>query len=301
MMSSLAAGDAEPLFAGIDGGGTKCRARIFSFDNRLLGTGLGGPANPYHGEAQAQASIVQAVNMALLDANLPLAAASHLIAGVGLAGVNLPSVFNAMNAWAHPFKKMYLCTDLHIACLAAHEGADGAVIIAGTGSCGYSFVKGRPHIIGGHGFPCGDQGSGAWLGLEAMKAVLLACDALGPQTQLRDLLGDYWQASGALMVDKLGAAKPSDYAQLARFVIAAADAKDEVATNIMRAGADYLSALAEQLWATGASRMAFIGGVSAALTPWLAPSVAARLSAPIHQPEFGALYFARQQYALASA
>jgi glucosamine kinase len=291
--------DSEQLFIGIDGGGTKCRARLFSVNDKVLGTGVGGPANPLHGEAQAKASILQAVQGALAEAGLPNSAANHLIAGVGLAGVNLPSIFEIMNSWHHPFKKMYLTTDLHIACLGAHAGDDGAVIIAGTGSCGYSFVNGKATILGGHGFPFGDKCSGAWFGLEAVKAVLLASDNLGPQTCLSDLLGNHLNAKGVMIVDKMGAAKSNDYAQLARFVLEAAEQKDDVAIKIMREGADYLSALAEKLWETKPNRMSLIGGLSGPLTPWLKPSVAVSLSNPISQPEFGAVYFAKQQHALA--
>jgi glucosamine kinase len=204
-------------------------------------------------------------------------------------------MFALMSSWQHPFKKMYLTTDLHIACLGAHSGVDGAVLIAGTGSCGYSFVNGKATIIGGHGFPFGDKGSGAWIGLEAVKAVLLASDNLGPQTYLSDLIGNHLNANGVMIVDKMGAAKSSDYAQLARLVFVAAELNDEVALKIVRAGADYMSALAEQLWATGAARMALIGGLAAALTPWLAPSLAARLTDPISPPECGAVYFAQQE------
>lgn len=290
--------DSGQLFIGIDGGGTKCRARLFTADDKVLGTGVGGPANPLHGQSQAKASILQAVEMALTEAGLPNSEAGNLIAGIGLAGVNLPSLFDVMNAWHHPFKKMYLTTDLHIACLGAHRRDEGAVMIAGTGSCGYSYVNGKATIIGAHGFPFGDKCSGAWIGLEAVKAVLLASDNLGPQTCLNDLIGNHLHAKGVMIVDKMGAAKSSDYAQLARFVLEAADMKDEVAIKIMREGADYMNAVAEKLWETGPSRMSLIGGLSGRLTPWLKPSVAASLSNPISQPEFGAVYFAKQQYAL---
>jgi len=290
--------DSDQLFIGIDGGGTKCRARLFSADDKVLGTGIGGPANPLHGQSQAKASILHAVEMALTEAGLPNAVAGSLIAGVGLAGVNLPSLFDVMNAWHHPFKKMYLTTDLHIACLGAHTQDEGAVMIAGTGSCGYSFVKGKATILGAHGFPFGDKCSGAWIGLEAVKAVLLESDNLGPRTSLSDLIGDHLNARGVMIVDKMGSAKSSDYAKLARFVLEAANANDEVAVKIMREGADYMSAVAERLWETGPSRMSLIGGLSGPLTPWLKPSIAASLSNPISQPEFGAVYFAKQQHVL---
>lgn len=290
--------DSEQLFIGIDGGGTKCRARLFSADDKVLGTGIGGPANPYHGDLQAKASIVQAVEMALAEAGLASADAGKLIAGIGLAGVNLPSVFELMSSWQHPFKKMYLTTDLHIACLGAHMSNEGAVLIAGTGSCGYSYVNGEATIIGGHGFPCGDKCSGAWIGLEAIKAVLLASDNLGPQTRLTDLIANHLGVTGVMIVDKLGSAKSSDYAQLAHFVLDAANLGDEVAVKILHEGADYMSAVAEKLWETEPKRMSLIGGLSGRLTPWLKPAITAKLSNPISQPEFGAVYFAKQQYAL---
>ena len=59
----------------------------------------------------------------------------QVVAGLGLAGVNLPGLYQKINEWHHPFKEMFLTTDLHTACIGAHKGADGAVIITGTGSC----------------------------------------------------------------------------------------------------------------------------------------------------------------------
>ncbi len=168
-------------------------------------------------------------------------------------------------------------------------------MIAGTGSCGYSYVKNKATIIGGHGFPFGDKGSGAWVGLEAVKAVLLASDSLGPYTTLSDYIADHLGVRGLMIVDKMGAAKASDYAQLARFVFDAADANDEVAVRIVREGADYMSAVAEKLLETEPNRISLIGGLSERLTPWLKPEIAASLSAPISQPEFGAIYYAKQQ------
>ncbi|RYY76645.1 MAG: ATPase [Gammaproteobacteria bacterium] len=287
--------DSEELFVGVDGGGTKCRACVYTSDLELLGSGLGGPSNPFHGEAQAQASIVEAIEMALVDAKLPVSTIANLIVGAGLAGVNVPAVFESMNAWQHPFKKFYLTTDLHVACLGAHDSDEGAVIVSGTGSCGYSYVNGTAIMIGGHGFLLGDKGSGAWLGLESVKAVLLAQDNLGPQTLLNKLISDYLNATGIMIVEKMSAAKSSDYAQLARFVFEAAHHGDDVATTILREGAVYIDALADRLWETNPGRMSIIGGLAEYLTPWLKPGVVTKLSPAINPPEFGAVYFARQQ------
>ena len=282
------------MYIGIDGGGTKCRARIINSQDQILGTGVGGPSNPLHGVPQTLNSIQTATDLALKEAGLPSAAAGRLIAGMGLAGVNLPSLYEIINNWDHPFKSMYLTTDLHIACLGAHNRDDGAVMIAGTGSCGYSCVNGKSIMIGGHGFPFGDNGSGAWMGLEAIKAVLLASDGLGPQTSLSDSIGNHLQAKGVMIVEKMAGSKSSDYAKLAIYVLDAADQGDQVALSIVKSGADYMSALAEKLWETNPPRMSLIGGLSHRLLTWMSPSIAESLSPPLNQPEFGAVYYAKK-------
>jgi glucosamine kinase len=284
----------QTLFLGVDGGGTKCQAVIMTAQGETLGRGVGGPANAYQNLVQTQQSILDASLQALHSAGLSAGFLSELIAGIGLAGVNVPSVFTAMNQWHHPFKKMHLATDLYIACVGAHQG-DGAVIVAGTGSCGYSMVNSNTHMLGGHGFLLGDKGSAAWIGLEVVKAVLLALDHLGEQTLLSQFICSDAGANSMSLVEKMTNARTSDYAQLAKHVFIAADANDAVAKRILREGADYLSALAAQLWATHPKRMSFIGGMSAQILPWLSSDIAEKMSAPMSQPEYGAVWFAKQQ------
>lgn len=285
----------QTLYIGIDGGGTKCRASIMTDDLQVLGTGVGGPANPFHGVQQAKDSIRTAAELALIDAGLPPAAMGQLIAGAGLAGVNVPSLYDVMSDWQHPFKQMFLTTDLHIACLGAHNRDEGAVMIAGTGSCGYSYVNNASLFLGGHGFPIGDKGSGAWMGLEAIQAVLLDSDNLGPATILSHSISRFLQAEGVMIVDKMFGAKSSDYAKFAIFVVDAADAGDEVAISIVKDGAAYMSAVARRLWATQPGRMSIIGGLAPRLIPWMDKDMADNLSPALYQPEFGAVYFAKQQ------
>ncbi len=287
----------QTLYIGIDGGGTKCRASIMTEDLQVLGTGIGGPANPFHGVQQAKDSIRTATELALIDAGLPPAAMGQLIAGAGLAGVNVPSLYDVMSDWQHPFKQMFLTTDLHIACLGAHNRDEGAVMIAGTGSCGYSYVNNAALFLGGHGFPIGDKGSGAWMGLEAIQAVLLDFDNLGPATILSHSISNFLQAEGLMIVDKMFGAKQGDYAKFAIFVVDAADAGDEVAINIAKEGGAYMSAVARRLWATQPGRMSIIGGLAPRLIPWMDKDIADKLSPALYQPEFGAVYFAKQKYA----
>ncbi|WHI50197.1 BadF/BadG/BcrA/BcrD ATPase family protein [Microbulbifer sp. MLAF003] len=297
-----ALGDREILYIGIDGGGSKCRASILNSDNRVLGTGISGPANPLHGYAQTIDSIVRSATLALSDAGLPPQALGELVAGVGLAGVNMPSLYNEMDAWAHPFKQMFLTTDQHSACLGAHRGGDGAVIIAGTGSCGYAWVSGEARLLGGHGFPHGDKGSGAWMGMEAVKYLFLALDGLAEDSRLKDeLLSALESADAQQVFERIGGKSSSHYARLAVPVVEYAEAGDPVALAIVRDGASYISDLADKLFEMNAPRLSLIGGVAPRLKQWMAPHVVERVAEALDPPEFGCVYFARQCVAEAAS
>jgi glucosamine kinase len=283
----------DQLFIGIDGGGTKCRATIYSLEHGVLGTGLGGPANPLHGLERTLESIMVSTQLALQDAGLHVEQVHSLNAGLGLAGVNLPALYDKIMQWDHPFQQMFLTTDLHTACIGAHEGEDGAVIITGTGSCGFSLVKGKAVNFGGHGFAQGDMGSGAWMGLEAVKSVLLDLDGLGSSTQLTGSLLQHFNTSNAMGIAEQMAGQPSSgYAKLARFVFFAAEQGDEVALTIVKQGAEYISRLAQRLLDFGPPRLSMIGGLAEPLKKWLAIEIAEKVELPKQPPEMGAIYFA---------
>lgn len=291
----------EHYYLGIDGGGSKCKACIADAQGRVLGTALAGPANPLHGIEQTLQSIENAARRVLRDAGLPPDTMGRLVAGAGLAGVNVPNLYRVMSEWPHPFAAFYLTTDLRIACLGAHQRDDGAVIVTGTGSSGYARIEGVDRLFGGHGFPYGDQGSGAWMGLEAIKAVLLASDQLGPTTSLTESVADLLQARGIAIVERMSGRPSSEYAKLAPLVFTAAEAGDPVALKILKEGAAYISAMAHKLLEYEPARLALIGGLAERIEPWLAPEIAEQLSKPLGPPEAGALLFARQQYALAKS
>ncbi|MFD2165207.1 N-acetylglucosamine kinase [Thalassotalea euphylliae] len=290
--------NSQGLFLGIDGGGSKCKAVLVDAQNNVLGTGISGPGNPLHGFEQATRSITESAKLAIADAGLSADILPELNAGVGLAGVNLPVLFNQMNAWQHPFKQMFLATDLLIACLGAHAGEDGAVMITGTGSCGFVHVDGESHIVGAHGFPHGDKGSGAWIGLQAAKQVLLSLDGLTEPTSLSDTVLKHLEANDAVEMVEAIAAKPAAfYAKMAGLVFDAAKDNDQVAKDIIEEGADYISRVARKLQTRQPKRISLIGGLSHILTPWLDQDIQTALAEPLLPPEIGAVIYARQQLA----
>ncbi len=286
-----------PLFIGIDGGGSKCRATIYASDDSVLGTGLSGRANPLFGLSQTLESILSSTEQALADAGLTSSDSGKLVAGLGLAGVNVPRLYQALTQWQHPFAQMFVTTDLHTACIGAHRGGDGAVIITGTGSCGYAHVGEQSLSLGGHGFPLGDKGSGAWFGLKAAEAALLHLDGFGPKTELTESVLNHFQVSNGMgIVEHLAGKSSSCYAALARDLLRCANEQDEVAKEIVKQGAAYISQVARRLFTLHPPRFSMIGGLAEPLAPWLDKEVVDRISPVIAPPEMGAYYFARQRY-----
>ncbi|MBA6230605.1 MULTISPECIES: N-acetylglucosamine kinase [unclassified Colwellia] len=295
----LSSSDNKEIFLGIDGGGSKCKAIVMSGDNKILGTGIAGPANPLHGYEQAINSIAESAKLALKDAEIDESELGHIVAGVGLAGVNLPALFKQMSNWQHPFKKMYLTTDLLVACLGAHNGKDGAVIITGTGSCGFSYVEGHSYIVGAHGFPHGDKGSGAWFGLQAAKQSLLSLDGLIPPSSINDKILALLKVKDDVELVEVIAGKPAAfYARMANLVFDSAEEGDKLALAIVNEGAEYISHVAKQLLKQHPPEISLIGGLTPRIKPWLDIDLQAKLIEPLYPPEVGSIIFAKQQLAL---
>src|SRR5262245_16223417 len=95
-----------PIFLGVDGGGSKCRAVIVCDDCTVIGTGIRGPANPFQGFDQSIHSITAATQQALANAGLAQESSKKLYACLGLAGVNVPAVHQQLVQWSHPFLDM---------------------------------------------------------------------------------------------------------------------------------------------------------------------------------------------------
>ncbi|MDG1750830.1 MAG: BadF/BadG/BcrA/BcrD ATPase family protein [Thalassotalea sp.] len=291
--------DNKEFFLGIDGGGSKCKAIIVDADNNILGTGISGPANPLHGYEQAINSIKESAELAIKDAGLIGIELKDIIAGVGLAGVNLPVLFEQMSNWQHPFKQMFLATDLLIACLGAHNGQDGAVMITGTGSCGFSYVNGYPYTLGGHGFPHGDKGSGAWFGFQAANHVLMSLDGLKADSIInKKLLSLLNVKDGLEMVETIAGKPAAFYAQMANLVFDAAEEGDAVAKEIVIEGSGYISGVARRLAKQNPPRISLIGGLTPRILPWLDQDVKDKLAEPLCPPEVGSVIYAKQQLAL---
>jgi glucosamine kinase len=282
------------LFVGVDGGGTGCRARIEDADGHLLGTGIAGPAALRIGVDHALAEVEKACRGAVEEAGLDSNALSSLHAAVGLAGIGRKGALEELVLRPPPFRSVVYAHDATIACIGAHSGRDGGIVIVGTGSVGFAIVGGREVRVGGYGFPISDEGSGADLGLHAIRLALRAHDERVVGDNLtRDVMtrfhNDPFEA-----VAWMDHATATDYATFAPLVMRHADAGDPIARRIVRDAAEQIDELVRRLSECGASRLALLGGLASSMQPWLAPDVQRRLVPVEGDAVDGALRLARR-------
>ena len=285
---------ADSLFVGVDGGGTGCRTRIEDAEGRVLGTGIAGPAALRIGVSRALAEVEKACSAALNEAGLEADALNSLHAAVGLAGVGRKGALKELTLQPHHFRSVVYTDDATIACIGAHGGRDGGIVIVGTGSVGFALIGGREVRVGGYGFPISDEGSGADLGLSAIRLALRAYDERTIGTSLtRDIMMRFHNDPFET-VAWMDGATATDYATFAPLVMRHADAGDQIARRIVRDAAEQIDELVRRLSECGASRVALLGGLASSMQPWLAPDVQRRLVTVEGDAVDGALRLARR-------
>jgi glucosamine kinase len=283
-----------PFFIGVDGGGTGCRARIEDATGRVLGTGIAGPAALRIGIEKSLGEVQTACRAALVDGGLGENAFGSAHAAVGLAGVGRQGALENLIRQPHPFKSVVYTHDATIACIGAHGGRDGGIVIVGTGSVGFAVVGEREIRVGGYGFPISDEGSGADLGLHAIRLALRAHDERVVGTNLTNDVMMRFHNDPFEAVAWMDKATATDYASFAPLVMRHADDGDSIARRIVRDAAEQTDELVRRLSECGASRIALLGGLASSIDPWLAPDVQRRLVAPEGDAVDGALHLARR-------
>ncbi|HBF32255.1 N-acetylglucosamine kinase [Rhizobium sp.] len=282
------------FFLGVDGGGTGCRARIVDRQGNVVGQGLSGPATTRLGVAGAWDSIMKAWRAAAEEAGLDPDNARHVQAGIGIAGVSRKGALQELHAVTHPFAGVSFISDGAGACLGAHSGRDGAIVIAGTGSIGLAFVDGKELRAGGYGFPISDEGSGADLGLKAIQYALRAFDGRIENTALLREVMSRFHDSTAAVIAWMDGASATDYATLAPMVMRHADQGDPAARRIVQAAALQIDALVRRMLDYGVTLVTLLGGLSGPIEPWLSPDVRRRLKPADDDAVQGAIILARK-------
>lgn len=286
--------DADPrLFVGVDGGGSSCRARIADASGCTLGSGSAGPAAVRLGLNRSLAAVEKACRDAATNAEVSTLDLREMDAVVGLAGIGRAGVLDALIAQPHPFNSVRYVNDATIACIGAHGGGDGGVVIVGTGSVGLALIDHREIRFGGYGFPISDEGSGAALGLAAIRAALRSRDGRLRSTPLTGELLSRFGNDPFEIVTWADHATATDYATLAPLVMRHADLNDDIARSIVRSAAAEIDELVLRVAESGAPRVALLGGLARQIEPWLSPQARRVLQPAAGDAIDGALLLAR--------
>lgn len=264
-----------PLLA-VDGGGTKCLAVFADADGRMLASGRAGSCN-YQGvgrEAaareltrairEAKLQLTAEVNGGMTASSLSVSPTEHTPAAeedgplrvncavFGLAGLDTAYdrriieelVHEALASTQVQADRIVVENDGVAALLGASGGDPGILIIAGTGSIVYGInAKGDSARAGGWGHRVGDEGSGYWIGRQAIRTTLRGYDGRGIATSLTPKLLQHlklqneeelfnWAYSAGYSVDKT--------AELSKLVGEAAQEGDAPSRWILETAADEL-------------------------------------------------------------
>jgi glucosamine kinase len=285
--------EAAMFYLGVDAGGTHCRAQLINEEGILVGFGEGGPGNTRLGIDASFASIEQSFRQACQRAQLESHQLTQIAAGLGVAGVERDGAKEKLRTCPFPFNTVEIASDVEIANLGAHSGQDGAVVIVGTGSIGFARCKGETFRVGGYGFPISDEGSGAYLGLQALRVTLRAADGRISGTNFTEnLFGDF-DASSRKIVAWMDEAGATEYATLAPKVVEYARQGDKIAADLMRRAAEHVNAMVESLSDWGAPQCSIIGGLSEHIIDWLPHRTASNIKPPEGQPIDGAILLAK--------
>jgi glucosamine kinase len=246
----------------------------------LVGEGKAGASGLMQGTPQAWRHIAEAIAQAVqgcLQTNWPMLTPANSALGLGLAGANNAD-WNAECLAANPgYTQLVLESDAVTALLGAHRGAAGALVIMGTGAIGLALqANGERTTAGGWGFPCGDEGSGADLGLQAVNLTQRAVDGRHAHTPLTRDVYESLGGTPAALLSWCGTARQFEYATLAPKVFAHAEQDAEAVHMLMRA-AQSLESLATALDPTHTLPLAVAGSIAQRLLSRLSPATVRRV------------------------
>jgi glucosamine kinase len=279
---------------GVDGGGSGTRAQVCLPDGRVVGRGQSGPSGLGQGIEQAWRHVLSAIAESFAEAGAPGTAFEDCAIGLGLAGTNVADWRDGFLRTAPTFHQLVLDSDAHTSVLGAHAGGPGSIVAAGTGSVGEAFYPdGRRKSVGGWGFPVGDEGSGAWLGLAAMREAQCAADGRAADSELTRRILAATGGTAEAMQHWCVKAGQHAYAQLAPIVFDCADL-DPRAGRLLDAAAAELDSMAHALDPNSELPLALLGSLGRRLEARLPAVTRARCVAPAGDACDGALHLIRR-------
>lgn len=237
----------DGIAIGIDAGGTKTLGILVDSSARELARADGPGANPTSGGREAARSALASVIGPLLSGG-SVRALCLGSAGIGRDGGE-QAAEEDLRSLVPGSVDVKVCTDAVAALGVTGSSRPAMVVIAGTGSNVYGErVDGSSMRLGGHGAVIGDPGSGAALGLAALRHTARVLDREAPRGALADAISVRLGVRAAReIVERIGwpSLDVALVASLAPLVLEASRIGDTIADSIIAAEGDALAADAE--------------------------------------------------------
>lgn len=290
------------IFIGVDGGASSCKVRIEDAAGNCLGLAKGGPTTIKFSTAKAWQTILETIAIALTSTAIKLDDKRyHFHLGCGLTGCELPEpCAKFLHEAPSCFKDVQLKSDAYTACLGAHAGKDGAIIIIGTGMVSVQIQQRKMIQIGGWGFPHSDEGSGAWLGMEAVRLTLQWLDGrfASSATTLLEKIFKQFDHDLTKLVVWANAANSTKFAEITPLIIEHLKQEDPLAVKLIRCAADEIDrigvALAKRTTGDKLLPCCLCGGLTPFVEPYIAPELKARIVLSKHDAAKGAIFMVKE-------
>lgn len=258
----------------LDIGGTETRGALFDAEGHERARTTG-PAGALSLGADASEAAIRAV-WAKAIADLPQTPApgeTQLCAGI--AGMGLAGRVEALHNKLADFQGTHFVGDGYAALIATTQGAPGALISVGTGVAALRLgADGRTITLSSWGFPGGDLGSGAWLGLGLTNVLTRYLDGIPNEPPLTDTMADQiLQITGdtpSKIMDWLTGSRARQYASLAPIIVAFAENGDPFARQMLSLAAAEITAVAAALYEGKRGTVNLSGGLGGVLHPYCA-------------------------------
>src|SRR5699024_6898744 len=256
-----------PLFAGIDGGGTKTAIVVVDIDGNVVARRTTTTSNSaVIGHERAGNTLHELLESTAAECghDLPFAAAWF-----GLSGSDRPEDHRLLRPRVEDLAQSVTMTNDAELALGGLPDRIGVAIVAGTGSiCFGQNAAGGRERAGGWGHIFSDEGSGYGIAVDALRAFAAARDGAGPETSLTSRMMDYWDIEDPFtIITRIYDQETTkgDIASMARLVVDAAEAGDEVAREILERGArslvSFAAAVARRLELGPELAIACVGGM----------------------------------------
>jgi N-acetylglucosamine kinase-like BadF-type ATPase len=224
------------IVLGIDGGGTRTRASIVDGE-RALAFAESGSIKRLRVGAEAAEENLRAL---LKDVYAQAGVKAVRAASCGVASASMPGITEWITAVFRDFavERSEVVGDEVIALDAAFQGGPGILQIAGTGTNTIGRAPdGSRESAGGWSSRLGDEGSGYWIGLHAIRRALNAYDREEPTGVLKKV-AEIWGTPTMDELINVGDGTPApDFAALAPAINELAEAGDPVAIGVLRQAA----------------------------------------------------------------